>query len=196
MDRKTKAIALKRIDATKAEVARKHDREELAAERDRRWDAGETTAAIDLDFVARGINPTTLASRPMAKQNRPTAAVLWAVARSPKGGLMVARDTDGTPKEANSGEDWASGPVTPLSREILEDRWAGLLRRQDATKLQLQLDKVLRRLAEDLTRRDVYSESAVIDGDVVSLDFVMDIDGLQAVIRDWMLERAAKVAVR
>lgn len=120
-------------------------------------------------------------------------------------GLLVTRyrwrseggtHADGSPMEAHSGEAWASGPVTPLSREVLEDRWAGLLRRRDATKLQRRLDSVLADLADGLTRRDVYSENAVIDEEVVGLDVAMGMDGLQDVIRDWMLERAAKVAVR
>lgn len=104
----------------------------------------------------------------------------------------ATRAATGGPNEA----DHAPASATRRPPEILEDRWAGLLHRQDATKLQIRLDKVLCDLADDLTRRDVYGESAVIDGEVVRLDVVMDIDGLQDVIRDWMLERAAKVAVR
>jgi hypothetical protein len=35
-----------------------------------------------------------------------------------------------------------------------------------------------------------------VDGEIIGLDVVMDIDGLERVIRDWLIERAAKVASR
>lgn len=153
---------------------------------------------------ARQIRPEA-ADKPMGDVNarRAPAEILETIDRGD--GRLVTRYrwhvaggtyADGSPMAPSEGEDWASGPVVPLPREILEDRWRGLLHRQDQTKLSRQLDQVLARLADGLTRRDIYSERAIIDGDVVDLDMVMDIDGLEDVIRDWMLERAGKVAGR
>lgn len=98
---------------------------------------------------------------------------------------------DGTPVEPLSGEATASEPIEPLSREILEDRWSGIA--GEGTKLGGELDRLLFDLAEGLTRRDMQDE-ALIDGQVVGLAEVMDTDALEHVIREWMIERAGKVA--
>lgn len=100
---------------------------------------------------------------------------------------------EGKVVEPSTTEDVAVEVVAPVSREVLEDRWAGLL--QDGSKLQYRLYRILTDIAEHLTRRDQSAEM-VVDGELIGQDFVMDIDGLEHVIRDWMLERAAKVAAR
>lgn len=140
----------------------------LRDERDRRWDAGETIASIDADFAARGIDPRAIGSPRAAGATRaatggPSDAerAPGAVRRRPPeiletidrgDGRLATRyrwhvaggtHADGSPMAPSEGEDWAHGPVTPLSRAILEDRWTGLLRRRDATKLQRRLDEVL-----------------------------------------------------
>lgn len=106
------------------------------------------------------------------------------------------QDVAGKPLEDRTGEDWAYAPIDPLPRVILEDRWSGLmLRLGDATRLQERLDRVLNDLLEGVTRRDNGSET-FLDGELVSVDQVMDQDGLGNIIREWILERATKVALR
>jgi hypothetical protein len=102
-------------------------------------------------------------------------------------------DVNGKPIPPSSGEDTAAELIEPLSREILLDRWEGLT--GDGTKLRDRLVRLLFNLAEGLTRRDMNSE-ALVDGEIIALDIAMDLDGLDDVIRDWMLERAGKVAAR
>lgn len=98
--------------------------------------------------------------------------------------------SDGEPHDS-----WAAEPIEPVARVILDDRYDGLMgTRRDATKLLNRLDAVLQRIAGDLTRRSVYEESAILDGEITGLDVVMDIDGLEDVIRAWFIERAARVA--
>lgn len=96
-----------------------------------------------------------------------------------------------------SGEDRASGPIEPVARSVLLDRWAGLVKGADgeASELLERLDSVLADLAEGVVRRDIGGPDKVVrDGEIIGVDMVMDNDGLEDVIRDWILERAAKVA--
>jgi hypothetical protein len=106
-------------------------------------------------------------------------------------------DVNGKPMEDLSGEDWARSPIEPLPRVIMEDRWTGLLRgKTDTSKLQERLDQVLIDLVEGVIRRSNSDAFAVVDGEVVGVDEVMDVDGIEDVIREWILERAPKVALR
>jgi hypothetical protein len=106
------------------------------------------------------------------------------------------QDAAGKPLPARTGEDWAYAPIDPLPRSILEDRWAGLMAKLgEATRLQERLDRVLNDLQEGVTRRESGSET-VLDDEIVPVDLVMDLNGLQTVIREWILDRAAKVALR
>lgn len=105
-----------------------------------------------------------------------------------------ALNVKGEPMEPMEDEGWAAGPVEPVSREILMDRWNGImLGAGDATKTQAKLDAVLIRIAEQLTRRDLES-SVILDGQLVSVDLVLD--DIQDTIRDMMIAAAAKVAMR
>lgn len=92
---------------------------------------------------------------------------------------------------------FAHSRATPIDRAILEDRWKGLVTRaSDASKLQNRLDKLLYDLAAGLTRRDRHSsETALVDGEIVDVDHVLDIDGLEDVIRDWLIDHAQRVAL-
>ena len=104
-------------------------------------------------------------------------------------------DVDGKPMKDSGGVDFAEAPIEPLPRAILEDRWAGLThRRGDASKLLERLDRVLGELQEGVTRRSG-DGSTVVDGELVAVDLVADTDGLEGVIREWILEHAAKVAL-
>lgn len=93
---------------------------------------------------------------------------------------------------------WAMERVEPMSRELLEDRWRGLVGDADYSKLGNRLNDLLFDLADGMTRRRVGSPDVarIEDGRSIGLDQVMDIDGLHATIREWMIERAAKVAAR
>jgi len=105
------------------------------------------------------------------------------------------QNADGAPLPPAEGTAWASEPIEPMSRAILDDRWEGLTGSGDSSKLLDRLDKVLSDFAERLSRRDI-SDHAVIDGEIVGLDVVFSIDDLEQVIREWLTERAAKVAGR
>lgn len=99
---------------------------------------------------------------------------------------------------------WGEGPgdtdnayerIEPMSREILDDRWRGMMGTRRPSKLHERLDTLLFDLAGRLTRRHI-DDFALIDGTPTSLDVVLDIDAIELVIRDWMIERAGKVAAR
>ena len=94
-----------------------------------------------------------------------------------------------------SGEEWAY-PMRPLPVEIIKDRWDGLMHAPiDPTKLQNRLDRVLWDIEQGLTRRPNTDVDFLVDGALVNGSDIMDLDGLQKLIRDWFIERAAKVAV-
>jgi hypothetical protein len=103
---------------------------------------------------------------------------------------------DGKPMADRSGIEWAMERVEPLAREVLQDRWNGLIGTDDYTKLGRQLNGVLFDLSDGLTRRETGKPDTVrVDGGVsIGLDTIMDIDGLIVVIHDWLIERAGKVA--
>lgn len=103
-------------------------------------------------------------------------------------------DENGKSWPSTSGEEWASERVTPIPAEVLEDRWIGLMGDGDSTELLERLDAVLTELADGLTRRQVGTDTVVVDGKIVGIDGVIDIDGLEKVIKAWLVERAAKVA--
>ena len=75
----------------------------------------------------------------------------------------------------------------PVSREVLEDRWEGLMERGlDPTKLRLQLDRVLQDVYVGLSRQGWNGElkqpsGRPGDGDVT--------DAVDALIRDEMIRR-------
>lgn len=94
----------------------------------------------------------------------------------------------------DEGTESTKTPLEPVAAEILADRWHGMMGRGNPTKMQQRLDGLLWDIAERLTRRDLGSDHVVIDGRPVGVDYVMEIDELEHVIRDWMLERATKVA--
>ena len=98
-------------------------------------------------------------------------------------------------REDPNAEGTTTERVEPVSREVLEDRYQGLVKREgEATKLLLRLDRVLNDIAEGVIRREL-GETIYMDGKFVGSDVVMDIDRLEEVIREWMLERAAKPGV-
>lgn len=106
-----------------------------------------------------------------------------------------ARKADGAPIPDTSFEGFAHTPVEPVARDVLLDRWAALMAdpHGDPTEAQDNLDKMLRDLAEGVVRRDLEG-NAIVGGADVALDLVIDIDGLEEVIRDWFLDRAAAIA--
>lgn len=107
-----------------------------------------------------------------------------------------ARNADGEPIESYSGEEWATERVEPIPPAILQDRWTGLVEvsNGDASELLERLDAILTELAEGLTRRELGAASVMVDGKITGMDCIIGIDELEEVIRDWLLERAAKVA--
>lgn len=95
------------------------------------------------------------------------------------------------------GDDYARSRVVPVDNTLLTDRWHGIMHRgSNPSKLQERLDRVLYDLAAALTRRARHSsETALVNGQIVDVDNHMEIDGLEAVIRDWLIERAEAVAL-
>ncbi len=66
----------------------------------------------------------------------------------------------------------------------------------DASRLEQRLNGILFKLADGVTRRSVGAPDPIlIDGDITSVDQVMDIDGLMDVIHEWMVERASRPGV-
>lgn len=99
----------------------------------------------------------------------------------------------------------ATMDVRRVSREVLEDRWAGLLSgldpeegRSTTSELWSRLNLALYELGEGVTRRSVDGSQFPDPDDpsrTISLDVVMDFDGLWDVIRDWTIDRASKPGV-
>lgn len=98
-----------------------------------------------------------------------------------------------TATDGSTGTAAALETITPIDPAILADRWDGLM--DEGSEVYDRLNAALTDLADGVTRRDVGApDEVVIAGEVVGVDTVMDIDGLMRVIRDWTLERAARVA--
>lgn len=92
---------------------------------------------------------------------------------------------------------FATEVVRPVSREVLEDRYAGMMGRGNTSKLLERLDRVLWDIAERLTCRDLSGDDYIYaDGVIEHLDSVIEIGAIEDYIREWMLERAEKVAIR
>lgn len=93
--------------------------------------------------------------------------------------------------------DFARVRKQPIDRAILEDRWQGLMHDGlDPSRLQERLDKVLYDLAAGVTRRlRDRPETAYIDGEIVDVDHALDIDGLERLIREWLIDHGQSVAL-
>ncbi|MDP8905508.1 MAG: hypothetical protein M3N29_09410 [Chloroflexota bacterium] len=87
--------------------------------------------------------------------------------------------------------------VKRVPRELLEDRWTGLMEDGlNPTELRDRLTTVLFDLATGLTRRDVgASDNVMVDGTPTGIDVVLEMDGLEAAIREWLIERASRPGV-
>ena len=148
-----------------------------------RWSVKEIEVASENRYQDRISNVLVVEERDWSRGQRRVRAT-WTF-----GGTAGPRKFD----------EWATERSEPVALEILEDRWSGIMGHGDPTKLLLRLDRVLAEIFEGVTRAGTVDERErwyIEDGQVVPLSEVLSVDELERVIKDWIMERAPRVAQR